>query len=251
MFSKPTLKIFLGVLFFITPLFCSALSSQGYVNDFANILSNDSQLEQQLADFEKQTSNEIAVVTVSSLEGLEIEEYAVRLFEDWQIGKKTNDNGVLFLIAPSERVVRIETGYGLEGALPDALAHQIIRKEILPYFKKNDYELGVLLGVQAIMAATQGEYEAASRPSASQPNSQTKKAISSIFGFILWMVIIFLIIRMMRGKGGRGSGGLGWFILGSMLGRGLGGGRGGLGGGSGFGGFGGGRSGGGGSSGSW
>lgn len=245
------ITIITSFLFFITPLFCLALSPQGYVNDFANILSNDSQLEQQLADFEQQTSNEIAVVTVSSLEGLEIEEYAVRLFEDWQIGKRTNDNGVLFLIAPSEREVRIEAGYGLEGALPDALAHQIIQNEILPRFRNNNYEYGIAAGAQAIMSATQGEYNAIQSSQAKNPNQKLNKTISSIFGFAVWIIIIILIIRGTRGRGGRGGGGLGWFILGSLLGRGIGGGRGGLGGGSGFGGFGGGRSGGGGSSGSW
>src|SRR5690348_9508325 len=103
-------------------LFASSHSKpQGYVSDFAHVLSSDTRqaLEAKLSNFERATTNEIAVVTVPSLEGDTEEDYAVRLFKEWGIGKKGKDNGVLILIAPHERRARIEVGYGLEEVLPD------------------------------------------------------------------------------------------------------------------------------------
>ena len=212
---------------------------QGYVNDFAGILSNRPLIEQELADFDAQTSNEIAVVTVSSLDGSPIEDYAVRLFENWQIGKKDKDNGVLLLVAPHEKEVRIEVGYGLEGALPDITASSIIRNEILPHFKENDYTAGTAAGISAIMLAVQGEYTGTNAGNA-QTSITARRAIPFI---IFWVVIILLLVFASKGK----KNGLLWFILGMLLG-----GRGPRGrDDGGFGGFGGGSSGGGGASGRW
>ena len=134
----------------------------GYVNDYANVLTVETKegLEKQLMVFNASTTNEIAVVTVPDLGGVTIEEYAVKLFEKWKIGKAKEDNGVLLLVSVGDRVARIEVGYGLEGALPDILAKDILNTKILPEFKKGSYSLGVLQGVQAIMEATQGEYKA-------------------------------------------------------------------------------------------
>jgi uncharacterized protein len=115
-------------------------------------------LEQQLREFNASTTNEIAVVTVPSLQGDYIEHYAVKLFEDWKIGKEKQDNGVLLLIALDEHKVRLEVGYGLEGALPDALASDIIRNDITPLFKQNDYYGGIQAGLTDVMQATKGEY---------------------------------------------------------------------------------------------
>ena len=92
-----------------------------------------------LRDVEQQTTAEIAVVTVPSLDGMTVEEYASRLFKAWGIGKKGRDNGVLVLVAPTEHKMRIEVGYGLEAVLPDGLAGQIVRTECLPRFKEGDY----------------------------------------------------------------------------------------------------------------
>jgi uncharacterized protein len=124
------------------------------VNDFARVFSEDdaSSLEQLLGDTEKQTSAEIAVVTVASLDGMTIEEYANRLFKEWGIGKKAADNGVLVLVAPSERRARIEVGYGLEPILPDGLAGEIIRTQFVPEFRRGDYAAGIRAGVVRIIA---------------------------------------------------------------------------------------------------
>lgn len=132
----------------------------GYVNDYAGILSADvkQNLEEKLQSFTASTSNEIAVVTIPSLEGETVERYATKLFETWKIGTAKNDNGVLLLISRDDRELRIEVGYGLEGAIPDILASDIIENHITPSFKAGDYDTGVLNGVLAIMEASNGEY---------------------------------------------------------------------------------------------
>ncbi|MDO8632273.1 MAG: TPM domain-containing protein, partial [Phycisphaerales bacterium] len=124
----------------------------GFVNDFASILDEaaEAYLETFLETVERETSAEIVVVTVESLEGMTIEEYANRLFAEWGIGKKQQDNGVLLLIAPTDRTVRIEVGYGLESILPDGLAGEIIRTEIIPEFKSGNFPRGVGRGLNRI-----------------------------------------------------------------------------------------------------
>ncbi len=124
----------------------------GYVNDFAGILDAPTRaaLEQRLKDVEARTSSEIAVATVTSLDGMSIEEYANRLFKEWGVGQEKTDNGVLILVAPNEREMRIEVGYGLEGVLPDGLAGEIRDEQFLPRFRDNDYAGGIRDGVGRI-----------------------------------------------------------------------------------------------------
>lgn len=124
----------------------------GHVNDFAGILSEsfEGSLEANIAEFEKETTVEIAVATVTDLAGTTIEGYGVRLFEAWGIGKKEADNGLLILVALNERKVRIDVGYGLEPIITDSRAGRIIREKITPEFKNENYEQGLLLGVEAI-----------------------------------------------------------------------------------------------------
>lgn len=128
---------------------------EGHVSDFAGIVEPAAKktLEKTLRDYEKQTGIEIAVVTVSSLGGESIEEYTTDLFREWGVGEKKENNGVVLLVAPNERKVRIEPGYGIEGALPDVRANRIIQKDILPYFKQKppDYTGGIVAGVNAII----------------------------------------------------------------------------------------------------
>lgn len=126
--------------------------AQGYVNDFAGTLNSrvSAVLESELRAAERQTSAEIVVVTVSSLEGMTIEAYANGLFNEWKIGKRGKDNGVLVLVSPAERHVRIEVGYGLEPVLPDGLAGEIIRTDFLPAFRRGDFGNGILAGVRHI-----------------------------------------------------------------------------------------------------
>lgn len=125
----------------------------GRVSDFADIIdaSTEALIDQQLADLERRTSSEVAVATVRSLDGMSIEEYANRLFKAWGVGQAKQDNGVLVLVAPNEREMRIEVGYGLEGVLPDGLAGQIIRDEFTPRFRNDDYAGGIRAGVARVV----------------------------------------------------------------------------------------------------
>lgn len=219
------------------------------VNDFAKILSADqqSQLENKLVALDDSTSNQIAIVTIKTLDGYPIEDYANKLFRSWGIGNKKTNNGVLVLVAYDDHKVWIATGYGLEGAIPDITASDIIAKQITPYFKTGDYYAGLDKGTDALSAAAAGEYHVArQRPDDSDPSG-------AVFIFIVLVIIIILIIRNRGGGGGmmsrRGSGM--WFPpiwFGGGGGSSFGGGSGG---GGGFGGFGGGSSGGGGAGGSW
>ncbi|MFZ4631770.1 MAG: TPM domain-containing protein [Patescibacteria group bacterium] len=134
----------------------------GFVNDYAGMLSSAqvSELNNKLIQFSKDTSNEISVVTINTLEGDTIENYAVKLFADWKIGKDKKDNGVLLLISLSDRKMRIEVGYGLEGALPDATAYEIVTNTLKPAFQNSNYYEGINASVDKIISATRGEYTA-------------------------------------------------------------------------------------------
>jgi uncharacterized protein len=232
------------------------------VNDLAGVLSPDEEqrLEQQLVAYDDSTSNQVAIVLVNTLDDYPIEEYALKLFRNWGIGNKKTNNGVLILAAIKDRKVRIEVGYGLEGAIPDITSGHIIQQDIAPNFKAEDYYQGLSKAANDIIKAAAGEYKAP----ADYAKRKARGGRGFPFGAIVFIIIMVVLFagRNNRGGGGgfmsrRGSGWLGPFILGNMMGRGSGGWGGGGGGGwsggggGGFGGFGGGSSGGGGASGSW
>jgi uncharacterized protein len=125
----------------------------GRITDLANLIdpATEADLDRRLDALEQKTSSEVAVVTVPSLDRVPIEDYAVRLFKEWGIGQATTDNGVLVLVAPNEREMRIEVGYGLEGILPDGLAGQIIREDFTPRFREDDYNGGIRDGVARLI----------------------------------------------------------------------------------------------------
>ena len=164
----------------------------GFVNDFAGVLTAEqkSSLEQNLQDFEKKTTNEISVVTIKNLQGETIENYAVKLFEQWKIGKKGKDNGILLLIALEDRKLRIEVGYGLEPRLTDGQAGEIIRNIITPEFKKNNYYQGILKGVQAIEDKVTGE-------TSSNVTKQKDDIVSAVMFLIFLLLIAFFILRIL------------------------------------------------------
>jgi len=138
-----------------------------HVSDQAGVLSTGArdELIRQLETFERETSTQVVVWTASRLPvGANLEDYVNRVFQAWKIGQQKQDNGVLLAIFTEDRKLRIEVGYGLEGALPDALCGRIIANEITPRFKAGDYEAGIRAGVNAIFAATKGEYRAANPP---------------------------------------------------------------------------------------
>jgi uncharacterized protein len=125
----------------------------GRVTDLANVIDagTEADIAARLDQLERQTSSEVAVVTVPSLDGVPVDDYAVRLFKEWGIGQARQDNGVLVLVAPNEREMRIEVGYGLEGILPDGLAGQIIREQFIPRFREDDYNGGIRDGVARVV----------------------------------------------------------------------------------------------------
>jgi len=142
------------------------------------------ELESTLENHENNTSNQVVVVTLKSLDGYDIRDYGLELGRAWGIGQKDKNNGVLLIIAPNERKVSIEVGYGLEGALPDATAKSIIDQEILPYFKEGDYFGGAKFGVDAIISAIKGEYVSYEVESSSKSFKFTDLIMPLIFLFV-------------------------------------------------------------------
>ncbi len=228
----------------------------GRVVDGANMLSPavEASLDGKLAALETQTGRQLVVATLPSLQGYEIEDYGYQLGRAWGIGDAKADTGALLIVAPNERKVRIEVGYGLEPILTNALSSTILQGQVLPRFKAGEMEAGVVAGADAIaaqLALPADEAAARAKAAAARPKAQSDPRS----GFPILLVIIFLIFMFSRGRRGRGGSALPWILLGALSNSG---GRGGWGGGGGFGGGGGGgfsggggSFGGGGSSGSW
>ena len=135
---------------------------KGRVNDYAGLLSQgtDEQLEAALAELERTDSTQIVVLTIPSLEGDSLEDFSIHVAEQWQIGQKGKDNGALLLVSKSDRKIRIEVGYGLEGKLTDLVCGRIIRNVIVPQFKMGHFDQGIIDGVAAIAGVVRGEYTA-------------------------------------------------------------------------------------------
>jgi uncharacterized protein len=242
------------------------LKPQGYVNDFAGVLSAQAKdkLTALCAEVDQKAKAQIAVVTVSSLEGEPVEQYSIDLATAWGIGPKQKDRGVLILVAPNDRKYRIEVGYGLEGILPDGKVGGFGR-EAVPFLRQNDYSGAVLLMTQRVAAVIAEDQKVAlenlSGVSPPQPESENSPAplgnlvVGLLIAVFIFFPLIGFLLRLFFGFGGstgsrRGGGmwmGGPWYGGGSMGGGGSWGG----GGGGGFGGFGGGSFGGGGASGSW
>jgi uncharacterized protein len=226
------------------------------VNDFTGTLTPEQKesLEQKLYRYDDSTSNQVAVVIIPTTGDYSIDEVALKILRDWGVGNKGTNNGIVILIAKNDHKIRIEVGYGLEGAIPDVTAKAIIDNDLTPAFREENYYRGLDKATDDIIKAAAGEYRA--------PEGYAKRKGKGIgSGAIIFFIILFIIISSIgrRGGGGgmmsrRGYGGFGTgWILGSMLGGGSrgGGGWSGGGGGGGFGGFGGGGGGGGGASGGW
>lgn len=243
----------------------------GRVVDDAHVLNPAvvSELTQRSEDIEKQSGRQMVVATVPSLQGLEIEDYGYRLGRAWAVGEKGKNTGAILLVAPTERKVRIEVGYGLEGDITDALSSVVINQKILPRFRAGDIPGGVQAGGDALadlMALPSDQLQQKSAEAAATPraaDSDRPHASHGIPIVFLIFIMIWVFSAVFRGRGryGQGGGGVGswlpWVILGGMAGRGGrdddwgGGGGGGFGGGGGGFSGGGGSFGGGGSSGSW
>jgi uncharacterized protein len=164
----------------------------GRVNDRAGLLSERDQreLEAALARFERETTDQIVVVTVESLQGLPIEDYGYQLGRYWGIGQKGKDNGALLIVAPEEREVRIEVGYGLEGELTDAQSRTIIESRILPHFRDGDFAAGIRGGVAAMIETLGGSYDPALAP----VQVGEREPAPSPFPLVIALPIIVIIV---------------------------------------------------------
>jgi uncharacterized protein len=176
----------------------------GRVNDGAGLLSerDQSQLEAALARFESETTDQIVVVTVASLQGLPIEDYGYQLGRHWGIGEKGKDNGALLIVAPEEREVRIEVGYGLEGELTDAQSRTIIERRILPRFREGDFAAGIRAGVAAMIDTLGGTYDPALAPVAAPKSEPAPSPFPLAIALPIIMIIVLnlLFARRQRGR---------------------------------------------------
>lgn len=217
------------LLLLLAPVASSAYTSpgtpQGFMNDFAGVLSQASrqELEQSLETFAKEKKHEIAVVVIKSLGGGDIESYANTLFREWGIGKKEYNNGVLFLAAIDDRKMRIEVGYGLEGALTDLESKHIQDDIVRPFFRNGDYGAGIAEGVRAIMQATEEELIIQSRPRTDPSIANGIMRFGGELFFLLFLFGSWLISILGRTKSwwlGGVLGGVGgtiaWFFSGGL-----------------------------------
>jgi uncharacterized protein len=228
----------------------------GRVTDAAGILPAETRagLDARLAALEKATTIQLVVATVPDLQGYEIDEYGYQLGRAWGIGQKGSNNGALLIVAPNDKKVRIEVGYGLEGVLTDALTSQIIRRDIVPAFKAGDMAGGVSKGTDALvklLELPEDQRQQAAMAAAAESRGSSRRGNGG--AAVLWLIVIILwiVISIARRNRGRSRGPV--IVWGPGMGGWGGGGGGGGGGGFGGGGFGGGGGGfgGGGSSGGW
>ncbi len=235
---------------------------QSYVNDYANLLSPDAaqQLNARLRQFERDSSNQIVVAIFPKLESQSsVADFAQRTFESWKVGQAKLDNGAIFFVFVADHKTWIQTGRGLEGALPDATCARILDEQVKPAFRAGNFDAGITAAVDSMIAATRGEYNGTGRAAGDRSGSQSNLGFGIFAGFIVLMFILRVVSAAGGGRmfGGRSRrSGCGWMLLPMLMGSGRsggwssGGGGWSSGGGGGFSG-GGGSSGGGGAGGSW
>ena len=252
----PCLVLVLAVCLTASAAIPARPSPPRLVNDLAGIFTSDqaARLEKMLTAFDDTTSNQIAVVTVKDLEGYAPADYAVRIGLEWGVGSKEFNNGVVVLVKPKNASgagqVSIQVGYGLEGAIPDIAAGRIIREDMIPHFREEEYYEGVMAACRKLMAYASGEISVAREDAFDEEDIEAIAAL--LFTLLFFILVVVLITRKIgNGNSGGRGGGSPFIFFGPVSGsRGGSGGFGGFGGG-GFGGFGGGSFGGGGASGSW
>jgi uncharacterized protein len=199
----------------------------GYFNDYANVVSNSAayRFNEQLAQFERETSNQVVVAIFPKMQSdSDIADYTRRVAQSWGVGQKDKRNGAVLFIFPQDRKMFIQVGYGLEGALPDATAFDITERQIKPRFRANDFENGIAVGIDSILQAIRGEYKGSGRTV-----GERKQNFNAVVFFIFWsvfaLIIVMRLVRFARGgyrysrRGGPyigwGGGGGGWSSGGS------------------------------------
>ncbi|MFA5204461.1 MAG: TPM domain-containing protein [Lentisphaeria bacterium] len=197
-------------------------SPAAYFNDYAGAVppAVAAQLNRRLAEFEQATSSQVVVAVFPKMQSdSSLEDYTHRLAEAWKVGQKNRNNGVVLFVFMQDRRTRIDVGYGLEGALPDALCKRILEDEIRPRFKAGDYAAGLTAGVEAILKATRGEYKAAGRNSG---HDDLSPLITFLVVLFFLMALVFSLFRnilrtiLPRGTvyGGHGRQSSSWGVFG-------------------------------------
>jgi uncharacterized protein len=196
----------------------------GRVVDAANVIPADleAQLTQKLAALETQSGRQVVVATLPSLEGYEISDYGYRLGRSWGIGSKEKNDGALLIVAPSERKVRIEVGYGLEGIVTDGLSSLIIQNQIVPRFKAGDLPGGIAAGTDALitqLTLPEGEARIAAANAQSPPVNETLDSLFPLifFGFMFFVFFIVPMMRAARRRSGYQPSGVGQVVLWSVV----------------------------------
>ncbi len=195
---------------------------RGRVNDLAGLLPPEraAALEQKLAAYEAETSHQIVLLTVPSLEGEDVDGYSMRVAEAWKPGRKGLDNGILVVIAPNDRTARVEVGYGLEGVVPDVVANRVLRDTMFPLFRAGRMADGVEAGVDALQRAARGEVI----PAPSRPRDATEVHADPV-GILILSVLLGLVAGApLRGRarplaalaGGGVAAAVSWFLLGAL-----------------------------------
>lgn len=175
-----------------------------YVLDQAGVLSpaQKSALAGKLAQFERDTSNQLWVCILPQVpDDYAMEDFTQRTAEAWKVGRKQRDNGIVLFVFPQSRQTRIEVGYGLEGAVPDALASGIINAEMIPSFRAGDMAGGIVRGADALMAASRGEYHGSGRTMGEEQGEASDPAAALVFWIIL-IVILVIVVRRSQSRGG-------------------------------------------------
>ena len=174
-----------------------------YVLDDAGVLSSaqSSVLAYDLKQFERETSNQLVVAVFPKVpDDYVMEDFTQRVAEAWGAGGKDRENGMVLFVFPESRQLRVEVGYGLEGAVPDALANRIINEEIVPSFRAGDLGGGIVKGADALMAAARGEYEGTGRLV-----SEESPPHEMVAGFVFWMILIIVLMVVIQRSHGRGG----------------------------------------------
>jgi uncharacterized protein len=178
----------------------------GYFSDNAGVVSREAALRfnEQLAQFERETSNQVWVVVYPKMQSdSSIEDYTYRVKDFWKVGQAGRNNGVVLFVFVQDRKMYIQVGYGLEGALPDATCFDITEYQIKPHFRSNDYEGGLAVGIDSILKAIRGEYKGSGK-TALEGRNQTAGARSGLISFIVFIIALIVISRMMRRFSGYG-----------------------------------------------
>lgn len=179
-----------------------------FFNDYAGVVSSAASkaLDKKLEDLEKASSNQIVVAVFPTMQtDSSIEDYTYRVKESWHVGQKGRNNGAVLFVFIKEHKLYIQTGYGLEGALPDALCKRIIEDEIVPRFKANDIEGGLTAGVDAMIAATKGEYKGTGRTVNQGSGGKPVFAPAAMLCFLVTIILVFLLIGAMSKRSGGGT----------------------------------------------